>query len=108
MTGTDNTAAPSGVAPGRAQTLGDLARADGVRFLLATFTTLAGKPCSKLVPVSAADRMQDAGVGFAGYAAGAMGQQPSDPDLVAIPDISSYTPLTFLRPGLGMVHCDPT
>lgn len=108
MTGTDSTAAPAGGgAPGRAQTLGDLARADGVRFLLATFTTLTGKPCSKLVPVSAADRMQDAGVGFAGYAAGAMGQQPRDPDLVAIPDISSYTPLTFLRPGLGMVHCDP-
>lgn len=108
MAGTDTTPAPTGDgAPGRTQTLGDLARADGVRFLLATFTTLTGKPCSKLVPVSAADQMQDAGVGFAGYAAGAMGQQPRDPDLVAIPDVSTYTALTFLRPGLGMVHCDP-
>jgi len=111
MTATDTpgtgAAAGAGTVPGRVQTLGEMARADGVRFLLATFTTLTGKPCSKLVPVSAADRMQDAGVGFAGYAAGAMGQQPRDPDLVAIPDVSSYTPLTFLRPGLGMVHCDP-
>jgi glutamine synthetase len=36
-----------------------------------------------------------------------MGQQPCDPDVIAIPDIRSYTPLSFVRPGLAMVHCDP-
>jgi glutamine synthetase len=94
-------------APSATQSLGSLAKADGVRFLLATFTTLNGKPCAKLVPVEAADALQAEGVGFAGYAAGAMGQLPRDPDVVAVPDVSSYVPLTFLRPGLGMVHCDP-
>ncbi|MBA2813683.1 type III glutamate--ammonia ligase [Streptomyces sp. KM273126] len=89
------------------QSLASLAKADGVRFLLATFTTLTGKPCAKLVPVEAADALEGEGVGFAGYAAGAMGQRPRDPDVVAIPDLSSYVPLTFVRPGLGMVHCDP-
>ncbi|MFJ2743382.1 type III glutamate--ammonia ligase [Streptomyces sp. NPDC087440] len=89
------------------QSLASLAKADGVRFLLATFTTLTGKPCAKLVPVEAADALEGDGVGFAGYAAGAMGQLPRDPDVVAVPDLRSYTPLTFLRPGLGMVHCDP-
>lgn len=89
------------------QSLAGRARADRVRFLLATFTTLTGKPCSKLVPVSAADALEAEGCGFAGYAAGAMGQLPRDPDIVAMPDVSTYTPLTFLRPGLGMVHCDP-
>lgn len=89
------------------RSLADRARADGVRFLLATFTTLTGKPCSKLIPVSAADDLVANGVGFAGYAAGAMGQQPKDTDVVAIPDVSSYTPLPFVRPGLAMVHCDP-
>ncbi|MEV6591820.1 type III glutamate--ammonia ligase [Streptomyces acidicola] len=89
------------------QSLASLAKADGVRFLLATFTTLTGKPCAKLVPVEAADALEGEGVGFAGYAAGAMGQRPHDPDVVAIPDLSSYVPLTFVRPGLGMVHCDP-
>jgi glutamine synthetase len=84
-----------------------MAKADGVRFLLATFTTLTGKPCAKLVPVEAADALQNEGVGFAGYAAGAMGQQPRDPDVIAMPDVRSYTPLTFVRPGLGLVHCDP-
>ena len=52
------------------------ARADGVRFLLALFVDLTGKPCAKLVPVEAADELQHDGVGFAGYAVGAMGQQP--------------------------------
>jgi glutamine synthetase len=99
-------AAPS-PAPGGTQSLASKAKADGVRFLLATFTTLTGKPCAKLVPVEAADALEGEGVGFAGYAAGAMGQQPRDPDVIAIPDVRSYTPLTFVRPGLGMVHCDP-
>ncbi|MGI3785047.1 MAG: type III glutamate--ammonia ligase, partial [Janthinobacterium lividum] len=89
------------------QSLASLARADGVRFLLATFTTLTGKPCSKLVPVGAADQLEGEGVGFAGYAAGAMGQQPRDPDVVVRPDPASYAPLHAVRPGLAMVHCDP-
>lgn len=83
------------------------ARADGVKFLLATFTTLTGKPCAKLVPVAVADALESDGVGFAGFAAGAMGQLPQHPDVVAVPDVSSYTPLPFVRPGLAMVHCDP-
>ncbi|WP_370442198.1 type III glutamate--ammonia ligase [Kineococcus halophytocola] len=89
------------------QSLASTARADGVRYLLATFTTLTGKPCSKLVPVSAADELEGEGCGFAGYAAGGLGQVPADPDVVAVPDRSSYTPLPFVRPGLAMVHCDP-
>ncbi len=92
---------------GSMESLAERARADGVRFILATFTTLTGKPCSKLMPVQAADQLQESGAGFAGFAAGAMGQQPRDPDIVAMPDLDSYTPLEFLRPGLAMVHCDP-
>jgi glutamine synthetase len=83
------------------------ALADGVRFLLALFVDLTGKPCAKLVPVEAADELQHDGVGFAGYAVGAIGQQPCDPDLIAIPDLASYTPLPWVRPGLALVHCDP-
>ena len=87
--------------------LGIRARADGVLFLLALFVDLTGKPCAKLVPVEAADELQSDGVGFAGFAAGAIGQQPSDPDLIAIPDLSSYTLLPMVREGLALVHCDP-
>ena len=87
--------------------LAALARATDTRFILAVFTNLAGKPCAKLVPVEAVDELQSDGVGFAGYAAGAMGQVPRDPDLVAIPDPTSFTPIPFVRPGLALVHCDP-
>jgi glutamine synthetase len=88
-------------------TLAQRVAADEVNFILATFVDLNGKPCAKLVPAQAIEMLETEGVGFAGYAAGALGQQPSDPDLMAIPDPSSYTLLSFLRPGLAMVHCDP-
>ena len=83
------------------------ARQDGVKFLLALFVDLTGKPCAKLVPVEAADALQHEGVGFAGYAVGAIGQEPCDPDLLAIPDLTSYTPVPWVREGLALVHCDP-
>ena len=105
-------AAPIGIAePAGAATaqpsLAELVEATGTRFVLATFVDLCGKPCAKLVPAAAAAQLEHEGVGFAGYAAGALGQQPSDPDLVVLPDVSSLTPLPFLQPGLAMVHCDP-
>ncbi|WP_280401507.1 type III glutamate--ammonia ligase [Nocardia carnea] len=87
--------------------LAELAQTSGTRYILALFTTLSGKPCAKLVPVEAVDQLEADGAGFAGYAAGTMGQQPADPDLVAVPDPSSFTPIPFVRPGLALVHCDP-
>ena len=89
-----------------AGSLRELAAEDGVRFILAMFVDLAGKPCAKLVPAEAADEFQADGVGFAGYAAGLLGQQPSDPDVIAIPDLASFTPLPSVQPGLALVHCD--
>ncbi|MGW5383369.1 type III glutamate--ammonia ligase [Nocardia sp. NPDC003963] len=88
-------------------TLTALAKAAGIEYILALFTTLAGKPCAKLVPVEAAAQLEAGGAGFAGYAAGSMGQEPKDPDLVAVPDLASFTPIPFIRPGLALVHCDP-
>lgn len=87
--------------------LADLAAESGTRFILALFVDLNGKPCAKLVPVEAVDELATEGVGFAGYAVGAMGQEPKDPDLVAIPDPSSFTPVPFVKEGLAIVHCDP-
>ncbi|WP_344963316.1 hypothetical protein [Streptomyces thioluteus] len=57
-----------------------------VEFLLALFVDLTGKPCAKLVPISACEEFERNGVGFAGYAAGALGQQPHDPDVIVLPD----------------------
>lgn len=77
-------------------------------FILALFVDLRGKPCAKLVPAEAVDVLVEDGAGFAGYAVGAMGQEPRDPDLVAIPDAASFTPIPFVKAGLALVHCDPT
>jgi glutamine synthetase len=87
--------------------LATLAAESGTTFILALFVDLTGKPCAKLVPVEAVDELMTDGVGFAGYAAGAMGQEPKDPDIMAIPDVSSFTPIPFIKEGLALVHCDP-
>lgn len=85
----------------------ELAARSHTTFILAMFVDLNGKPCAKLVPVEAAAELAAEGVGFAGYAVGAIGQQPSDPDLVARPDPSTFTPIPFVKEGLALVHCDP-
>ncbi len=79
---------------------------DGVEFLFAMFVDMHGKPCAKMVPVSAIEGLMADGAGFAGFAAGPMGQTPSSPDILAMPDLSSYMPAPW-RPGLGIIQCDP-
>ncbi len=86
--------------------LATLAEQSGTKFILAMFVNLRGKPCAKLVPVEHIDELSKDGVGFAGFAAGAMGQEPKDPDLIAVPDPASFTPIPFVREGLALVHCD--
>lgn len=87
--------------------LAALAEQSGTKFILALFVDLRGKPCAKLVPVESVELLATEGVGFAGYAVGAMGQEPKDPDLIAIPDPASFTPIPFIKEGLALVHCDP-
>jgi len=58
-------------------------------------------------PYHRVDLLATEGVGFAGYAVGAIGQEPKDPDLMAIPDPASFTPIPFIKDGLAIVHCDP-
>ncbi|MDQ0799535.1 type III glutamate--ammonia ligase [Arthrobacter sp. SLBN-112] len=105
------TPAPASAPAARADTAGislkDIARAHDVRFLLATFVDMTGKPCAKLVPVEAADELESGAMGFAGYAAGLIGQKPQDPDLIAVPDLASFTPVPFIKEGLAIIHCDP-
>ena len=80
---------------------------DGVEFIYAMFVEMHGKPCAKLVPVSALEGLMSDGAGFAGFAAGPLGQEPSDPDILAIPDASSYTQMPW-QPNVAAMQCDPT
>ncbi len=60
-----------------------------VRYALISFVELNGFSRAKLVPVSALAPAMENGAGFAGFAAGDIGQGPHDPDLIAIPDPES-------------------
>jgi glutamine synthetase len=82
-------------------------RADGVDFVLAMFVDMHGKPCAKLVPATAIEGFVEGGAGFAGFAAGPMGQSPADPDILAKPDPASYSVLPW-KPEVAVVQCDPT
>jgi glutamine synthetase len=87
---------------------GDLrarATGDGVEFFFAMFVDMHGKPCAKMIPVEALDVLLGGGAGFAGFAAGPMGQSPADPDMIAVPDPASYAVAPW-QPNLAVLQCD--
>jgi glutamine synthetase len=81
------------------------AESDGVEFFFAMFVDMHGKPCAKMVPIEAFDVLMGGGAGFAGFAAGPMGQSPADPDMIAVPDPASYTVAPW-QPNLAVLQCD--
>jgi glutamine synthetase len=79
----------------------------GIEFLFAQFVDMYGRQSAKLVPAAYLDALVEDGAGFAGFAAGEIGQLPSDPDIAAIPDLASFTPVPW-QPNLGRFACDVT
>jgi glutamine synthetase len=79
----------------------------GIQFLFAQFVDMHGKPSAKLVPAHHIDDLLTDGAGFAGFAAGDIGQGPHDPDMIAIPDPSSLTILPW-KPNVARFACDVT
>jgi glutamine synthetase len=113
---TSDLAVPAGAArDGAAPFVAPRSRADaeayirdhGVEFLFAQFVDMHGKPNAKLVPAHHLGDLLDDGAGFAGFAAGDIGQGPNDPDLIAMPDVRSLTPLPWL-PQVARFACDVT
>jgi len=82
----------------------------GIEFVFAQFVDMYARPSAKLVPVGsreAFDGLLADGAGFAGFAAGEIGQVPSDPDIAAIPDLASYVPVPW-QGNLARFACDVT
>jgi glutamine synthetase len=79
----------------------------GIQFLFAQFVDMHGKPSAKLVPAHHIDDLLTDGAGFAGFAAGDIGQGPHDPDMIAIPDPSTLTILPW-KPSVARFACDVT
>ena len=84
-----------------------VAKERGVEFFFAQFVDLYGRPSAKLVPAQNLEDLASDGAGFAGFAAGEIGQAPSDPDIAAIPDLDSLT-LVPWQPNLARFACDIT
>ena len=77
----------------------------GIEFFFAEFVDLYARPSAKLVPASNLDALLEEGAGFAGFAAGEIGQGPHHPDISAMPDPASFTPVPW-QPDLAWFACD--
>src|SRR5437763_3203973 len=77
----------------------------GIEFYFAQFVDMYARPSAKLVPAANLDDLATDGAGFAGFAAGEIGQLPHHPDMMARPDLSSFTPVPW-QPNLARFACD--
>ena len=75
---------------------------EGIEFFLCSFVEMGGLPKAKLVPATNLADMADEGAGFAGFAAGNMGQGPHSPDMANMPDFGS-TMVVPWRPDMAWV-----
>ncbi len=82
-------------------------RKDNVDYLLAQYVDIHGTPRCKGVPARALDLFLEGSAGFAGAAVWGMGQGPHDHDMIAIPDLASYTPVPW-ETGVARLACDIT
>ena len=79
----------------------------GIEFFLCSFVEMSGAPKAKVVPAVHLQDMAEGSAGFAGFAAGNMGQGPHDTDMLAMPDFESLTILPW-RPNVAWVASDIT
>jgi glutamine synthetase len=93
--------------PQNADDARQIVKDEGIEFLFAQFVDMQGKPSAKLVPAHHIDDLLNDGAGFAGFAAGDIGQGPHDPDIIAMPDPSSLTILPW-QPNVARFACDVT
>jgi glutamine synthetase type III len=80
------------------------AKERGLKYFLISYTDLFGSQRAKLVPASAISGMQKNGAGFAGFATW-LDLSPADPDMFAIPDPATLTPLPW-KPEVGWLAAD--
>jgi glutamine synthetase len=68
-----------------------------IEFFFCSFVELSGAPKAKLVPATHFEQMMREGAGFAGFAAGQLGQGPHDQDVMSMPDLSALTVLPWRK-----------
>ena len=82
---------------------------NGIEFLLVTFVEMTGASKAKVIPITHLDLAAEEGAGFAGFAAGSMGQGPHNSEIISIPDFNSATIVPW-RPNMiwvaGNIHVE--
>ena len=68
-----------------------------IAFLLCSFVEMSGASKAKLIPSTHLNDLAKEGAGFAGFAAGEIGQGPHSPDMSALPDFDSLTVLPWRK-----------
>ncbi len=76
-----------------------------IKFVLAQFVDVHGVAKTKAVPVAHFEDILTDGAGFAGFAVWGLGQEPHDPDFMAIGDLSTLS-LVPWQPGFSRIVCD--
>ncbi|WP_287130822.1 type III glutamate--ammonia ligase [Candidatus Cyanaurora vandensis] len=84
--------------------LSQIAREKGIRYFLISFTDFMGTQRAKLVPAQAIDTMVANGAGFAGFAVW-LDMTPADPDILAVPDLTSLFQLSW-KPEVAWLPAD--
>jgi glutamine synthetase len=91
----------------RLEEIQKIVKGRGVEFFFAQFVDMYGRPSAKLIPAGNLEDLVQEGAGFAGFAAGEIGQMPSDPDIAAMPDLDSFTLVPWEK-NLARFACDIT
>ena len=76
-----------------------------VKYVLAQFVDIHGVAKTKSVPVSHFEDIVTDGAGFAGFAVWGLGQEPHDPDFMAVGDLDTLT-LVPWQPGYARIVCN--
>src|SRR6476659_11379695 len=76
-----------------------------VKFVLAQFVDIHGVAKAKAVPASHFEDILTDGAGFAGFALWGMGQEPHDPDYMAVGDLNTLS-LVPWQPGFARIVCN--
>lgn len=80
-------------------------REHNVRFVLAQFIDIHGVAKAKAVPVAHFQDILEGGAGFAGFAVWGLGQEPHDPDYMAVGELSTLS-LVPWQPGFARIVCN--
>jgi len=80
---------------------------NNVKYVLAQFVDIHGVAKTKSLPVSHFEDCLKDGAGFAGFALWGLGQEPHDPDYMAVGDLSTLSLMPW-QPGYARIVCNGT